>query len=271
MAQHPKPKHPDYDANKERVFVEPIILKPYRRRGYATKLLPSLAAFAREAGASWLLSDTNCDEGIAFAEKIGATEAGREQVNRLKMEAVDWSMMARWVQDGQARNLDTKMHHFINMPNESMIEPFCELVTAVNRLQPTDDMVGMTFTLTPDQLKRDAKPNEANGLVRHLFCTVEENGRLSGLTDFFLNTNHPDRASIYLTGVQKEDQGRGLGKWLKAAAMLNLHENHPHITHIDTENFNSNRPMLYINDQMGFELFEQLVFYKIEVAKLNVE
>jgi hypothetical protein len=50
--------------------------------------------------------------------------------------------------------------------------------------------------------------------------------------------------------------------------MLDLREKYLDVKVIDTDNFNSNRPMLAINERMGFKLFEQYIFYKIRVEDL---
>ena len=38
--QHPKPESPDYETNKHRIYVEPVVRAPYRRQGVGTQLLP---------------------------------------------------------------------------------------------------------------------------------------------------------------------------------------------------------------------------------------
>ena len=88
------------------------------------------------------------------------------------------------------------------------------------------------------------------------------------MTDMFYTETKSAHARIALTGVRHECKSRGLGKWLKAAMMLDLREKYPNIKVIDTDNFNSNRPMLAINERMGFKLFEQYMFYKIRVEDL---
>jgi hypothetical protein len=50
--------------------------------------------------------------------------------------------------------------------------------------------------------------------------------------------------------------------------MLDLYDNYPAVNVVDTDNFNSNQPMLNINDRMGFKLLEQYIFYKISVHDL---
>jgi hypothetical protein len=40
---------------------------------------------------------------------------------------------------------------------------------------------------------------------------------------------------------------------------------------VDTDNFNTNRPMLSINDRIGFKPYEQFVFYKMRVSDLAAQ
>lgn len=101
-----------------------------------------------------------------------------------------------------------------------------------------------------------------------IICTREPDDTLSGMTDMFYSESRPTHANVSLTGVRREYQNRGLGKWLKAAMMLDMRERYPSVRYVDTNNFNNNRPMLNINDRMGFELFEQFVFYKVSLHDL---
>jgi len=84
----------------------------------------------------------------------------------------------------------------------------------------------------------------------------------------FYSEAKPTQARVARTGVRREFQGRGLGKYLKATMMLDMHNHYPDVEVVDTNNFNRNLPMLSINDRLGFKLFEQYVFHKISVHDL---
>ena len=266
--QHPKPENPDYDANKDRIYVEPVVLARYRRQGVGTQFLPLLVNYAKSVGASWIQWDTKFESGFRFSEKIGATQAGRQRTNRLTVDQLDWDMIQRWVDAGCANNPDVEMNRIVNLPAPSLIDPLCGLITDINLLQPRDDLEGYSYTLTPEELVKEAKRLEERKIERLMIYTREPDGTLSGMTDLFYNHAKPTHARIGLTGVRREFQNRGLGKWLKAAMMLHMRESYPEVKFVDTDNFNNNIPMLSINDRMGFKLFEQYVFYKIRVHDL---
>lgn len=163
------------------------------------------------------------------------------------------------------------MVRFVNLPVPGLIEPICDLITDINRNQPRDDLEGMSFTLTSEEFIRENKRLKERKIERVIICTREPDGTLSGMTDMFYGEANPTYANVSLTGVRREYQNRGLGKWLKAAMMLDMRERYPNVRYVDTNNFNNNRPMLNINDRMGFELFEQFVFYKIRLPDLAVK
>ena len=265
---HPKPENPDYEANKDRVYVEPVVLAPYRRQGVGTQLLPLMLDFAQKVGASWIEGDTKFESGFRFAEKLGATVAGQQRTNRLVVDQVDWDMMQRWVDEGRSKNPQVELIRILTLPEPGLLDPICDLVTDINRNQPKDDLEGISYTLTPEEFIKNARRQKEQKIERVILCTREPNGTLSGMTDMFYNDAKRTHANCRITGVRREYQNRGLGKWLKAAMMLDLHQRNPEARFVDTDNFNTNAPMLSINDRMGFKLFEQYVFYKMRVDDL---
>jgi mycothiol synthase len=265
---HPKPENPDYAANKGRIYVEPHVLERYQRHGVGTQLLPFFVDYAHKAGATWIEWDTKFESGFRFSEKIGAAEVGRLRKNSLEVDQLDWEMMQRWVDEGRSRNREVELVRFVNLPAQGMIDPICDLITDINRLQPRDDLEGISFSITPDEFVNEINRLKERNVERVIICTREPDGNLSGMTDLFYSAQKPTYADIMLTGVRREYQNRGLGKWLKAAMMFDMHEHYPNVKSISTGNFNSNRPMLSINDRMGFKLFEQYVFYKIRADDL---
>ena len=266
--QHPKPESPDYEANRHRIYVEPVVLAPYRRQGVATQLLPRIVQYGQTVGASWVEWDTQFEGGFAFSEKLGAQEAGRFQTNRLVVEQLDWDLMQRWVDEGCSRNPGVELIRFTNLPTPDLIEPYCDLITTINRLHPRDEVEGISFTLTPAEFEKEVRQQIAEKMECVVYCTRGTDLILSGMTNMFYSQEHPTHARVSETGVRREYQGRGLGKWLKAAILLDLRERYPSVKYVDTNNFNSNAPMLSINTRMGFQLYEQFVFYKISVQDL---
>lgn len=84
------------------------------------------------------------------------------------------------------------------------------------------------------------------GAARHL-----ESGRLVAFNDL---TIPPGMTTAHQndTLVLSEHRGHRLGMLVKCETLLRLHEAFPHLTHIETHNAEENRPMLDINEAMGF-------------------
>jgi mycothiol synthase len=265
---HPKPENPDYAANKDRIYVEPVVLARYRRQGVGTQLLPLIVDHAQKVGATWIQWDTKFESGFRFSEKIRATEVGRQRTNRLTVDQLNWEMMQRWVEEGRSHNPEVELVRFVNLPAPGLIDPICDLITDINRNQPKDDLEGTSFTLTSEEFISENRRLTERKIERVILCAREPDDTLSGMTDLFYSEANPTHAHVSLTGVRREYQNRGLGKWLKAAMILDMRERYPKVRFVDTNNFNNNRPILNINDRMGFELFEQFVFYKVRVHDL---
>ncbi len=235
---------------------------PTCRRGCTT------SRSTRTAGASWVEWDTKFESGFRFSEKIGASVAGQQRTNRLAVDQVDWEMMQCWVEEGRSRNPEVELVRIEHLPEPGLIDPLCDLITDINRNQPRDDLEGISFTLTSEEFIKGTRRLEEQKIARGILFARETDGTLSGMTDMFYSKAKPTHAWIGLTGVRREYQNRGRGKWLKAAMMLDLRARYPEAKFVDTHNFNSNRPMMSINDRMGFKLFEQFMFYKKRVHDL---
>ena len=220
---HPKPESPDYESNKGRIYVEPVVLAPSRRQGIGMQLLPLYVDYARKVGATWIEWDTKFESGMRFSEKIGATEAGRQRTNRLAVVEVDWDMMQRWVDQGQANNPEVTLIRIADVPEPGLLDSYCDLHANINRLQPMDEVEGTMYTLTPEEFVKEARQLETRKIERVILCTRQPDGTLSGLTDMYFEQENPAHAAIHLTGVRREFQHHGLGKWLKAAMMLDMH------------------------------------------------
>ena len=124
---HPKPESPDYESNKDRIYVEPVVLAPHRRQGIGSQLLPLYVSYAQKVGATWIEWDTKFESGFRFSEKIGAIQAGQERTNRLVVAEVDWDMMQRWVDQGQSNNPDVRLVRVPDVPESGLLDSLCDL------------------------------------------------------------------------------------------------------------------------------------------------
>jgi len=85
------------------------------------------------------------------------------------------------------------------------------------------------------------------GVVRHL-----PSDTLVALSELNTGPADPTMAHQNDTLVRAEHRGRRLGMWVKCATLSRLRELFPAVTRIETYNAEENRPMLHINEAMGF-------------------
>ena len=215
-----------------------------------------LLHYALAVEADWLQWDTSF-------------ESGRQCTNRLVIKEVDWDLMCTWISRGKSTNPNVNLKRITNLPKPTLLKGFCNLVTEINTLQPRDDLVGIEFTLTPEGLKTYAGRLKSQGVQRIIICSQGDGGELNVMTDLIYSESNSKLARISLTGVRQAFQGRGLGKWLKAAMLVALKGQNLKVEYVDTENFNSNQAMLSINDRIGFAVHKQSTFYRVMVGDLE--
>jgi len=78
-------------------------------------------------------------------------------------------------------------------------------------------------------------------------------GEFVGFTNLNYQGLHPEQAWVWNTGIDPKHRNKGLGRWIKAAMMLEVLDNFPLIERMDTFNAGSNEAMLTINVAMGFK------------------
>ena len=102
-----------------------------------------------------------------------------------------------------------------------------------------------------------------------IMFTVEEDGEISGLTEMEYNPGLKTMITQGLTGVKEKHRGRGLGKWLKSAILLQVKEQYPEVKTVRTENVTTNAPMLSINNRLGFKFHRESIEAQIILEKLK--
>jgi RimJ/RimL family protein N-acetyltransferase len=85
-----------------------------------------------------------------------------------------------------------------------------------------------------------------------LVAREDATGELAGYTALFFPKHRPWQAQQGDTGVDPAHRNKGLGRWLKAANLLRLLDERPEAQVVDTDNADSNEPMLNINMALGF-------------------
>lgn len=233
--------HPD-KYNLE-VMVDP----PDRRRGHGTLLYDHLMTLLRQRGAiaarAWV-RESDLDSH-PFATNRGFVEARREWQSRLDVNAFDPSPFAGAMERATGQGITiTSMAAEQAVNADALIEAY-RLHSTCSRDVP--DIEPYTEVSYDDFLKNVIN---APYSIPEAFLIAKHGSRYVGLAWMAGSAEEPGILYQGLTGVLSEYRGKGIAMALKlanveAAGRLGKRE-------IRTWNDTTNRPMLRINEAMGF-------------------
>ena len=257
-----------YEGNRHIMQFDTILLSEYRRKGIGTNMLKRILAFVQERDKLVLITSSEEEDGKAFLNAIGAQIAQTGAENRLKLDDVDWEMVNEWMIQGPKRSPGTDMKLFFSIPDD-IIDEYAKVFTETMNQQPLGDLDINDIIFTPELIREDEKRQTSLGRTKLTYLTIEDDGKISGLTEMLCRSDRKTMVTQLLTGVKQEYRGRGLGKWMKAAMLLKTKEDYPEAKIITTDNATENKPMISINDRLGFKLHKESISAQIKREDLE--
>ncbi|MHA1483100.1 MAG: GNAT family N-acetyltransferase [Candidatus Heimdallarchaeaceae archaeon] len=257
-----------YEGNKHVMQFDAMLLPKYRRLGIGTNMLNRILTFAQEKDKLVLIAGSEEEDGKAFLNAIGAQIAQTGAENRLKFDDIDWKMVNEWMTQGPKRSPGTDMKLFFSIPDD-IIDEYAKVFTETLNQQPLGDLDINDIIFTPESIRKDEEQQSSLGRTKLTYLTIESDGKISGLTEMLYRSDRKTMVTQLLTGVKQEYRGRGLGKWLKAAMLLKTKEDYPEAKIITTANATENKPMLSINDRLGFKLHKESISAQIKREDLE--
>ena len=230
--------------------------------------MPQLLELMDAHGCTIVGIGTEDDSGHAFLKWLGADAKLSGAENRLKLADVEWAMTRRWVEEGRVRSPETKFESYDGRLPESMLEDYAPQLSSMLNTMPWEDLDHGEIVETPAMMKEWFARMDMSGEAGHWMLTREPDGVISAITDMYYAPYSPTIVHQGFTGVRPDARGRGLGKWLKAAMAIHLHELYPAAEWFVTDNARSNAPMLGINTKMGFKTYRVGSEYQITRDRL---
>jgi GNAT superfamily N-acetyltransferase len=269
VASTAKPGSPGYESNKHILWADASVHPDHRRRGIGRSWIPLTLELMDRHGCTTLSMGTEEESGHAFLKWMGADARFGGAENRLQMSSVDWAMLRRWAEDGPKRSPTSRLEVYDSHLPEEMWEDYCPQFASMLNTMPWEQMDHGDIVVTPAHMQDWYRRLDAQGASEYTMLIREPGGIISGITDMQYAPYRPAMIHQGFTGVRTDAQGRGLGKWLKAAMLLHMRELYPKLEVVVTENAGSNAPMLAINKKIGFKQYRAGAEYQMSRDRLK--
>jgi mycothiol synthase len=230
------------------LYVDPAV----QRRGYGSAIYEHLLGVLRERGATEVRggAQESKPEVVSWLEHRGFTEARRSWESRLPVQSFDFSAFATAEERASSQGIViTTLADELAQGREEALKRAHDLYVACNRDVPGDGEY--TPPVFDDWIKRSI---ERPDFLPEAYLIAKEGGASDapwvGMSALWKMADHPDVLHQGITGVVREYRGKGVAMALKVRGVHVAQQRG--IQEIRTFNDTSNRPMLRINEAMGF-------------------
>jgi mycothiol synthase len=218
------------DTGGGRAFVQPRVVPSARGRGVGTALLRALAAHAKSVGFTSAGSNTEDEGSVAFAERFGFRETGR-QVEQVRQIGPD--EREPHVPDG------VQLVSIAERP-ELRLRTYHELALQAFEDMPTPQQI----SITPELWEREWITWPEGSFV------ALAGDEIVGCAGLIRDDDRPDRAENSLTAVRRDWRGRGVARALKQATIAWAAASG--LTEIYTWTQTGNENMRAVNEKLGY-------------------
>ncbi len=255
-------------ANRDKGEVIITVHPQARREGIGRALIQATIAEAKQDERSSLLLINPLSEATkGFWASAGCKLRQVEKESRCHLDAVDANLMASWI-GGHGPTVGYQLIRSIGACPEEFLPHLIALRDA-SIDAPLDDIEWEPDQWSGAQIRQNEALNIRRGFEHRRILIVDPDGNPVGLTEVFIHEDDPAISSQGWTIVLSNHRGKKVGRWLKADMYHWLRADRPDVLVLDTENAESNGPMLDINNDMGFSPFLTWGLWQMEIAGLK--
>lgn len=254
--------------NRHLAWCDVYVHPDHRRQGVGAALLGTLAEVARDDGRRLLTlgTATTAPDGEAFMRRLGAAPGLTQNINQLRISDLDPALLQAWQKRAPE---DTFRVGFWDGPYpEADLGDVVKMHEAMNTA-PRGSLDMEDFHWTPQLIRDQEAANRERGVERWtIYARHIPTGRIAGFTEVGWDRNEPGILHQWGTAVFPEFRNHGLGRWLKAAMLETVLARRPQVRFVRTGNANSNEPMLKINHELGFRLYNAVTLWQVPVDQV---
>lgn len=247
----------------------------YRRRGIGTALVRAMTERAAAEGRRTLntivdvpVESAGVHPSEPFARSVGfeRTLTGNQRWLRLPFDPTRRDALRAVVTDAPGAH-EYRTMTFVGPWPEQFLDDHCTLLQVMSTDEPAGDGERQTEYWDAERLRENDELAAARAAT--VLTAVAEHvasGKLVALTELLLSKDSPGETWQLLTVVHPEHRGHRLGLAVKLANLDQLAQRAPDVRIVQTGNASVNKPMIAVNEMMGFEVFSEGAFWQKHLA-----
>ncbi len=251
--------------NTDKAFVHVAVAPSSRHRGIGSATLEELVAISRRAGrkavlaASWVPEDQqDRHPHRKFAEKNGFALANIE-VRRVLRLPVPKERLAAWAAEVAPSHAGFQLLTYVDDIPDDLLESFCDIRNQQALDAPTGDIEMEAEAITPAVFKERQAIRREGGRTVYFTVAIDARGEVVAYTTLSIPEDQESVIDQWGTLVQRDHRGHRLGMAVKVANLTAVQAAYPQRTFVNTQNSETNGPMVDINERMGFRPVELLL------------
>jgi GNAT superfamily N-acetyltransferase len=246
------------------------VRRPWRGRRVGRRLGRAVVEEASSAGVSTLVWSTydSVPAGEAFSRRVEGRVGRVHRTSELALEDVDWDRVESWAADGLRRAGGYRLEFWDGPLPEQVLDDAARFHHLMNT-QPRDHLEVGDVYLDATQAAEVDRHLVESGRHRWTLFVRDPRGRCVGGTELTFEPWDPVTAHQQDTAIDPGHRGKGLAKWAKAAALMQLRDDRPEVRRVRTSNAFTNEAMLAINMALGFDVVEVRTEWQGRVAELR--
>jgi len=248
-------------------IIDVAVHPAHRRRGIGSMLLAEGVRLAQERGRTDLLAEI--DEpgegtaGRAFALRHGWT-CDLLETRRDLVLPVDYERLAALEAEARAASHGYDLVRWRDSTPDELLDDRADLERRMTTDAPHGDLPVEEEQWDGQRIREYEASHVARGRTV-LSAGAVRDGRLVAFTELQVPLADPRRAHQGGTLVVPEHRGHRLGALLKTAVLRELAATLPEVRRISTYNFESNAPMVAVNEALGFRPAGQLSTWSVRL------
>lgn len=255
----------ELDNNTHLMWVDIEVLPEYRGHGIGTQLLKHAERQAHEVGVRTLMAEVAYDfipapdrpsPGKTFAEKHGFT-IGQATYHGIKDLQFNDSEEYKHVAATAAElSHDYEMIPWEGHVPEELIDGYCYLKGRMVTDSPSGELDIEKEEYTPELIRADENGMADRGIIKlGTVARHKATGALAGLTEVLVMLGDEYDSHIRDTIVDPDHRGHRIGSQIKIVNEEQLLQRRPAMRFIHTWNATTNRPMLEVNEAIGYHTY----------------